>query len=95
MQVIRPQPYMPNGQMKGYRIYPGRDRRKFAQLGFRPGDLVTEINGQRLDSMQNGPMEVFGQMDSSSELSFTLERSGSPVVVTLDSDQMQSMTELD
>jgi general secretion pathway protein C len=92
-QVFRPQPYMPNGQLKGYRIYPGRDRRKFAQLGFRPGDLVTEVNGQRLDSLQNGPMEIFGKMDSASSLTFTVERSGQPVVVTLDSDQMQSVSE--
>jgi general secretion pathway protein C len=95
MQVFRPQPYMPNGELKGYRVYPGRDRRKFASLGFRPGDLVTSINGQDLQSLQTSPMEIFGDMDNQSQLSFTVERSGQPVVITLDSDQMQSMTELD
>jgi general secretion pathway protein C len=95
MQVFRPQPYMPNGELKGYRVYPGRDRRKFAALGFRPGDLVTSINGQDLQSLQTSPMEIFGDIDNQSQLSFTVERSGQPVVITLDSDQMQSMTELD
>jgi general secretion pathway protein C len=95
MQVFRPQPYMPNGELKGYRVYPGRDRRKFASLGFRPGDLVTSINGQDLQNLQTSPMEIFGDMDNQSQLSFTVERSGQPVVITLDSDQMQSMTELD
>ena len=95
MQVFRPQPYMPNGELKGYRVYPGRDRRKFASLGFRPGDLVTSIDGQDLQNLQTSPMEIFGDMANKSQLSFTVERSGQPVVITLDSDQMQSMTELD
>ena len=45
--ILRPQPYMPNGELKGYRVYPGRDRRRFAALGLRPGDLVTELTANR------------------------------------------------
>ena len=95
MSVFRPQPFMPNGEMRGYRVYPGRDRRKFAELGFRPGDLVTAINGQQINDLQNGPMEIFGELDTNSSLSFTVERSGNPVVLTLDSEQLNSFTEPD
>ncbi|MGI9291450.1 MAG: type II secretion system protein GspC [Gammaproteobacteria bacterium] len=95
MQVFRPQPFMPNGVLKGYRVYPGRDRRKFAELGFRPGDLVTAINGQQLNDLNEGPMDIFGDMDPSQSMSFTVERSGQPVVLTLDSSQLNSVTELD
>ena len=42
--VIRPTPYYVSGQMQGYRVYPGRDRRQFAALGLRPGDLVKDID---------------------------------------------------
>lgn len=31
--------------MPGIRVYPGRNRGAFAQLGLHPGDLVTAING--------------------------------------------------
>jgi general secretion pathway protein C len=84
--ILRPQPYMPNGQLKGYRVYPGRDRRRFAALGLRPGDLVTEINGQPLNDLQAG-MEVFRSLGDASQLTVTLERNGNPLVLTLDSSE--------
>ena len=83
--VLRPQPYMPNGELKGYRVYPGRDRRKFAALGLRPGDLVTDINGQPLNNLQSG-MEVFKSLGNASQLTVTIERNGSPMQLTLDTD---------
>jgi general secretion pathway protein C len=87
--ILRPQPFMPNGELKGYRIYPGRDRRKFAALGFRPGDLVTEVNGQALNNLQSG-MEVFKEIGSASQITVTIERAGQPMVVTVDSSQMNT-----
>ncbi|MEJ2138886.1 MAG: type II secretion system protein GspC [Gammaproteobacteria bacterium] len=83
--VLRPQPYMPNGELQGYRVYPGRDRRKFAALGLRPGDLVTDINGQPLNNLQSG-MEVFKNLGDATQLTVTIERNGSPMQLTLDSD---------
>ena len=47
--LIRPTPYFVNGKIQGYRVYPGSDRVEFRSLGLRPGDLVTEIDGQPLD----------------------------------------------
>lgn len=85
-EVLRPQPYMPNGELKGYRVYPGRDRRKFAALGLRPGDLVTEINGQPMNNMQSG-MEIFRNLGNASQITVTIERNGSPINLTLDTAQ--------
>jgi general secretion pathway protein C len=79
LDIIRPQPYMPNGEMRGYRIYPGRDRRKFASLGLRPGDLVTAINGQQVSQ----GTEIFKSLSTATELSLAIERSGSPMVVNI------------
>jgi general secretion pathway protein C len=87
--ILRPQPYMPNGEMKGYRIYPGRDRRKFASLGFRPGDLVTEVNGQLLNNLQSG-METFQKLGAASQLTITIERAGQPMVISIDRNEMNS-----
>ena len=78
---------MPNGQLKGYRVYPGRDRRKFAALGLRPGDLVTDINGQSLTNLQDG-MAVFGSLGEAAQVTVTIERNGNPMVLTLDTAQL-------
>ncbi len=85
--ILRPQPYMPNGELKGYRVYPGRDRRKFAALGLRPGDLVTDINGQPLNNLQGG-MEVFRSLAGAPQIAVTIERNGSPMTLTLDTNQV-------
>jgi len=88
-EIVRPQPYMPNGQLKGYRVYPGRDRRTFAALGLRPGDLVTDINGQPLNDIQSG-MEVFRALGDATEVTVTVERNGSAMVLTLDQGQFDN-----
>lgn len=85
--ILRPQPYMPNGELKGYRVYPGRDRRKFAALGLRPGDLITDINGQALNNLQGG-MEVFRSLAGAPQIAVTIERNGSPMTLTLDTNQV-------
>ncbi len=88
-EIIRPQPYMPNGELKGYRVYPGRDRRTFSALGLRPGDLVTDINGQPLDNLQSG-MEVFRSLANTDQLTVTIERNGAAMVLTLDTNEFNN-----
>ena len=88
-EIIRPQPFMPNGQMKGYRVYPGRDRRAFAALGLRPGDLVKNINGQPLDNIQTG-MELFRTLGTASSLTVTVERNGADMVLDLELGQFNN-----
>ncbi|HXH01924.1 MAG TPA: type II secretion system protein N [Candidatus Competibacteraceae bacterium] len=43
-------PYVQNGQFVGFRLRPGRKRELFAQLGLQSGDVITELNGIRLDN---------------------------------------------
>jgi len=85
--IVRPQPYMPDGKLKGYRLYPGRDRKRFAAIGLRPGDLVTNINGVPLNDMAQG-MSLFQSMGEVTQLTVTLERNGQPQVLTLDTTKM-------
>lgn len=85
--ILRPQPYMPNGQLRGYRVYPGRDRRKFAALGLRPGDLVTQINGQSLTNLQDG-MEIFKSFGETPQITVTIERNGNSMTLALDSSEV-------
>jgi general secretion pathway protein C len=86
-EIIRPQPFMPNGELKGYRIYPGRNRDQFVALGLKPGDLVTEINGMTLNNPAQA-MEMFRALADTTQVTITLERDGQPQTVTLDTTQV-------
>lgn len=90
MEVVRPQPFMPNGQLRGYRVYPGPNRQKFTAIGLRPGDLVTEINGIALNNPAQG-MEVFRSLSDSADVSVTLERNGQPEVLTINLSQIDAL----
>jgi general secretion pathway protein C len=85
--VIRPTPYFVNGQQQGYRVYPGRDRRQFAALGLRPGDLIKDIDGQALTDPAQA-MEIFQSLGTASQVSVTVERNGQPEVIVLKTDQL-------
>ena len=85
--LIRPQPVFANGKQRGYRIYPGRQRDQFAALGLKAGDLVTEINGTPLDDPSRGK-DIFSSLASSSQISVTIERNGSPTSLVLDTSQL-------
>lgn len=85
--VVRPQPVFANGVQRGYRVYPGRDRRQFAQLGLQPGDLVTSINGTPLDDPARG-MEIFNSLNSASSVNVTVERNGQTQQLTLNTAQL-------
>jgi len=86
-EIIRPQPFMPNGQLKGYRVFPGRNRQQFIALGLRPGDLVTEINGVALNNPAQG-MEIFRTLSESSQVTVTVERNGQNQQITLDASKL-------
>jgi len=85
--VIRPTPYFVNGQQQGYRVYPGRDRRQFAALGLRPGDLIKEIDGQSLTDPSQA-MKIFQSLGTSNQVSVTVERNGQPETIVLNTDQL-------
>jgi len=85
--VIRPTPYFKGGQQQGYRVYPGRDRKKFAQLGLRPGDLIKDIDGAALTDPQQA-MKIFENLGTADQVSVTVERNGQPQVLILSTSQL-------
>jgi general secretion pathway protein C len=85
--VIRPTPYFVAGQQQGYRVYPGRDRKQFAALGLRPGDLIKDIDGASLTDPQQA-MEIFQNLGSADQVSVTVERNGQPEVLVLSTSQL-------
>ncbi|MDH5629125.1 MAG: type II secretion system protein GspC [Gammaproteobacteria bacterium] len=80
--VIMPQPYTENGELKGFRVSPGRDKRLFRDVGLQNGDIITSINGVKLNNMQEAMM-LMQQAQSIQELSVELERDGQPLSLLL------------
>ena len=85
--ILRPQPVFANGQQRGYRIYPGRNRGQFNKLGLLPGDLVTAINGTPLDDASRG-MDILQTMNTASAVTMTVERNGESVQVNVNNAQI-------
>ena len=85
--LLRAQPVFVSGALKGYRIYPGRDRQQFARLGLQPGDLVTAVNGTPLDDPNRGN-EILNTLISSTNAVVVVERNGVSQQVVLDMTQV-------
>lgn len=73
--LLRATPMMVAGQLKGFRIYPGRNRDLFARSGLRPGDVVSEVAGQRLDDPAAG-LQTLTETALNGPLPLKLERGG-------------------
>jgi len=85
--VIRPTPYRVQGEQVGFRVYPGRDRRQFAALGLRPGDIIKDIDGQALTDASQA-MQIFQSLGTSDQVTVTVERNGQSESLTLKTSQL-------
>jgi general secretion pathway protein C len=72
---IRVQPRNRNGKMYGYALLPGKDPKMFAQFGLQPNDVAVEINGVRLDDMQQA-YAVMQELGEAKQVSIKIERDG-------------------
>lgn len=71
----RVQPVMEGGRLKGYKLSPNKEKQLFRQIGLRPGDVVTSVNGISLEDPATVG-EVLGQLTTSSELVLNVDRNG-------------------
>lgn len=73
MDVIRIRPYKVNGELKGYRLSPGKDAKLFKQVGLKRNDLAISINGNDLTNMQQA-LAVMAELKTMTEATITVER---------------------
>ena len=85
--VIRPTPYMNQGKLAGYRLYPGRNRKQFAELGLRPGDIAKDIDGQALTDPTQA-MKIFESLGTAEQASVTIERNGQAQTLVISASQL-------
>lgn len=69
-----------DGNVIGYSIRPGRDRKQFADFGLQSGDIVTAVNGISLDDPAKA-MELYGQLRTAQEASFAIKRGNEDISV--------------
>lgn len=96
-ELLRPQPVFAGGSLRGYRVYPGRNRAQFASLGLQPGDLVTAVNGAALDDPNRG-LEILRGVGQGSAVTLSIDRNGQQQQLTVDpaaiAQQIQPMQDL-
>ncbi len=81
-ELVRALPVMENGQLKGFRLFPGQQRELFGEAGLRRGDIATRINGLPLDDPARG-MELLNQLASASRFQIEILRRGQPQVLDI------------
>ncbi len=74
-------PYLQNGQFVGFRLRPGRDRQIFQQLGLNGGDVLTEINGNRLNNPAQG-LALLQEVLGADQINVRVLRNGAEIPLT-------------
>jgi len=82
MDYIRIRPFRQKGELKGYRLTPGKDPSLFKKVGLKHNDLATNINGYDLTDMQQA-LSVMKELRTMTEASITVMRDDSPVEIIL------------
>jgi general secretion pathway protein C len=62
-----------DGQLQGYRVSAGKDKKQFENLGFQANDIVTGVNGVQLTDPGKA-IELYRIMRSANEASFSVIR---------------------
>ena len=90
--LLRPQAVMDGDKVKGFRVFPGRNRLAFSRLGLRPGDEVVAINGTPLDDQDRG-QAILATLGSASEARVTIIRNNQQQDLTLNIAQVAQEAE--
>ena len=81
---LRPNPLYEGERLRGFEVYAGRKSHVFAQLGLRPGDVITAIDHVPLSDPAQA-IAMFQQLIEGNSVTATVERAGEgPLHLTLD-----------
>jgi len=80
---IKITPHRERGQVKGYRLSPGKDREFFSDVGLKPGDIALEINGNDLTDIRQA-QQALKELRQSTQLSLVVKRGGEVHDISLD-----------
>ena len=72
---VRISPVREGGQLKGFRINPGKDRTLFNSVGLKANDLAVSLNGYDLTDMGQSA-QVMRELQNMTDMSLTVDREG-------------------
>lgn len=78
MKLIRISPINQAGRLVGYQINPGQDPHLLARFNLQPGDILTTLNGVKLDSPING-LSVIQPLATAEQINLEILREGQPL----------------
>lgn len=70
-------PHYKDNQYQGFKLVGVRPGSLYRAIGIRSGDVITAVNGNKIDS-PNKALELFEQLKNSSNISVEIERRGQP-----------------
>lgn len=79
LQVV---PVLDGGKLTGVRLAANGDATLIQQIGLRPGDVVTAVNGTPIDSFARGE-EIMSNLAKSSSVNATVVRDGKTISLTI------------
>jgi general secretion pathway protein C len=82
LDVIRVKPYRRSGELKGYKLSPGKDGKLFSEVGLKRNDLATSINGYDLTDMQQA-LSVMKELRTMTEATITVVRDDTAIDIIL------------
>jgi general secretion pathway protein C len=82
-EYVRFVPVKSRDGMKGYRILPQKNRELYNQLGVRPSDLVTAVNGISLSNDQEA-MKLIEKLKDVTSIQVDIVRNGQPRTLNFD-----------
>jgi general secretion pathway protein C len=71
-----------NGKQVGYRLQPQKKGELLTQLGINSNDIITEVNGVRLDKQENA-ISALRKLSTASSLDIVVKRNGAEVPLTI------------
>lgn len=71
--------------IKGYRVLPQKNRKLYNQLGIRPSDLVTSVNGVSLQNDKEA-LQLINQLKDANQINLEIVRRGQTESLTLSLD---------
>jgi len=72
---IRISPVREDGEVKGYRVKPGKDKTLFEEAGLESGDLAVELNGIDLTDTQQA-ITLMKEFPTMTDMTLSVERDG-------------------
>lgn len=82
-QYAIPIPYTENGQLRGYKLQPQKNRTLFDDVGLNESDVIVGINGVKLNNPANG-LKALRALQKAKQINLTVLRNGAEIPLSFE-----------